>query len=188
MRKVLFVFALVILSLGASVVSAQVPNVQVFFGSDWPGAYGPTHLDQCPPDPPGTIIDSLYVVASNFGMWISAIEYQLVWPGIFGFISDNTGGLNIGNSPAGISTAWPFPINGYVPVLVNKVKFIYLCQLCLSGTNIPITVIPHPVSGFIQVVRWPDNLVFQGVGMISMICPTIPTEDTTWGNIKALYK
>jgi hypothetical protein len=188
MRKVLFVFsALLILSLGASIVSAQIPNVQVFFTSDW-GTYGATHLDQCPPDPPGTVLDSVYVVASNFNMWISAIEYKVNWPmPHFIILGEETGGLDIGNTSTGISTAWPFPINGYSPVAVCKVRFLYGCQLCLEGTDVPVTVVPHPISGLIQAIRWPDNAIFTGVGMESRICPTIPTEDTTWGNIKALY-
>jgi hypothetical protein len=184
MRKVLFVFsALLIISLGTSIVSAQTPNVQVFFDE----YFGQTHLDQCPPDAPMTKIDSFYVVASNFNMWVSAIEYGIVYPPQIMFIGDYSGGLDIGNSMAGIASSWPFPINGYNPVLVNKVTFMYNCQLCFEGMNIPIIVIPHPLTGFVRAVRWPDNGLVNGVGMTSLICPTVPAEETTWGNIKALY-
>jgi hypothetical protein len=188
MRKVLIIFfALLILGLGASISSAQIPNVQVFFTSDW-GTYGATHLDSCPPDPPGTVFDSLYVVASNFNMWMSAIEYQVIYPPAIMFLSDNNGGLNIGTSPTGISTAWPLPQNAYVPLSVNKVYFIYMCQRCYEGTNIPINVVPNPTTGLLQAVRWPDNITVPAIGMVSLICPTVPTEETTWGNIKALYE
>lgn len=183
MRKVLFIFsALLILSLGTSIVSAQTPNVQVFFDE----YFGQTHLAQCPPGAPGSVIDSAYVVASNFSMWISAIEYGIVYPPQLIFLGDDTGGLDIGNSGSGIASSWPFPINGYSPVLVNKIKFIYNCQLCFEQ-DIPIVVIPHPLTGFVRAVRWPDNNLFNGVGMTSLICPTVPAEETTWGNIKALY-
>ena len=183
MRKVLLVFsALLIISLGTSIVSAQTPNVQVHFNE----YFGQSHLGQCPPDPLLTKIDSFYVVANNFNMWMSAIEYQINFPMQIVPLGDNTGGLNIGSSSTGIATSWPFPINAFSPVLVNKVTFLYNCQLCFTQ-DIPIVVVPHSVTGFIRAVRWPDNAVINGVGMTSLICPTVPAEETTWGNIKALY-
>jgi hypothetical protein len=186
MRKVLIVLAaLMILSLGTSIVSAQpTPNVQVFF-DQW---FGKTALDACPPDAPGTVEGYLYVVASNFNCWIGGIEYMIDYPPEITFDADNTqGGLSIGDSETGLSTAWTFPLNGFSPVLVNRVTIIYNCQLCYEGPDIEITVVPHPVSGFVRCVRWTDNAIINGVGMKSLICPTVPTEETTWGNIKALY-
>lgn len=185
MRKVLIIStALLILVLGASISSAQIPNVQVYFTSDY-GTYGHTHLDSCPDVPGG--LDSLYVVASNFGMWMSAIEYKVVYPWIFTWLTDNTGGLDIGASPTGITSAWTFPLNAFFPVSVNKVYFLYNCQKCYEGTDIPIDVVPHPETGFVRAVRWPDDATVNAIGMRSLICPTIPTEETTWGTIKALY-
>jgi hypothetical protein len=181
MRKVLLVFsALLIISLGTSIVSAQTPNVQVFFEG------GTAHLDQCPADPPGTQLGHLYVIASNFNMWIQAIEYSIAYPPQMIFFGDNTGGLDIGNSPTGIATSWPFPINGYSSVLVNDVTFMWNCQLCFE-TDIQVVVNPHTITGFLRAVRWPDNVLFHGAGLVSTVCSTIPTEDTTWGSIKALY-
>jgi hypothetical protein len=192
MRKVLVVFsALLILVLGTSIVSAgaPVPNVQVYFSDPVWGSPDKASLDQCPPDPPGTVLDSLYVVAQNFDMWMSAIEYQVIYPPQIMWLSDNTGtGINIGSSPTGIATAWPLPQNAFVSFAANKVFFVYMCQLCYEGNNVPIIVVPHPVSGFLRAVRWPDNAVINGIGMTSLICPTIPVEETTWGNIKALYE
>ncbi len=189
MKKVLVIFsAMMLLTLGASWVHAggPIPNVQVYFTSDW-GTYGQAQIPECPPNPPGTVLDSLYVVANNFGMWMSAIEYQVIYPPQIMWLSDYTGGLDIGTSPTGIATAWPLPQNAFVPFAVNKVLFIYLCQLCYEGTNIPIDVVPHPDSGLLRAVRWPDNFIVHAIGMRSLICPTIPVEETTWGNIKALY-
>ena len=183
MKKVLFVFsALLILSLGTSIVSAQTPNVQVFFDE----YYGVTHLDSCPPESPGTVTGYLYVVASNFNCWISAIEYMIEYPPDLLFTLDMTGGLNLGTSQIGLATSWTFPINGFNPVLVNKVMFTFNCQLCFEQ-DIPITVVPHPDTGFLRIVRWSDSALISGVGMTSLICPTVPAEETTWGNIKALY-
>ncbi|MHC4326315.1 MAG: hypothetical protein ACYSUX_18750 [Planctomycetota bacterium] len=184
MRRVLLVFlALLIASLGTSIVSAQTPNVQVFFDE----YFGATHLEECPPDAPGTVTGYLYVVASNFGMWISAFEYAIDYPPQILPVVDITGGLDIGTSALGIATSWQYPINGYSPVLINKVMITFNCQLCYEGTNIPITVIPHPDTGFLRASRYPDYTLVNGVGMVSLICPTVPTEDTTWGTIKALY-
>jgi hypothetical protein len=123
-------------------------------------------------------------------MWMIAVEYQVLYPFQIIWLSDNTGGIDIGSSPVGIATSWPLPQNAFSPFAVNKVFFLYNCQLCYEGNNIPIDVVPSPtaISGQIQAVRWPDNVVFAAVGMRSLICPTIPVEETTWGNIKALYE
>ena len=181
MRKVLLVFsALLIISLGTSIVSAQTPNIQVFFEG------GTSVLDQCPAGPPGTVFGHMYVIASNFNMWISAVEYGITYPPQILFVGDNTGGLDIGNSQSGIATSWPFPINGYSSVLVNDVSFIYNCQLC-NDHDIAVVVGPHPLTGFCRAVRWPDNVLINGVGLTSYICQTVPNEETTWGSIKALY-
>ncbi|NIM20512.1 MAG: hypothetical protein GTO51_09825 [Candidatus Latescibacteria bacterium] len=181
MRRVLIVVAaLLIMSLGTSIVSAQVPYVEFVFSHRGGSA-------DCPPDPPGTVLDSAFVVANNFGMWMSAIEYGVSYPPEIIFLSDNTTGLNIGSSDVGISTAWPLPQNAFDPLIVNEVKFLWNCQGC-PETNIPIPVGPNTATGFLQAVRWPDNGLVSAVGMTSLICSTIPIEETTWGNIKALYK
>jgi hypothetical protein len=176
--------------MGASLVNAggPIPNIQVYFTSEW-GTYGQTHLQECPPDPPGTVVGTLYIVAINFNMWMSAVEYQVNYPPQFIWLADNTGGIDIGQSPTGIATSWPLPQNAFVPYAVNTVTFIYNCQLCNSGPNIPICVVPNPaaISGQVQAVRWPDGTLIPAIGMKSLICPTIPVEETSWGQIKALY-
>jgi hypothetical protein len=170
-----------IISLGTSIVSAQTPNVQVFFEG------GTAHLPECPPDMPGTVLGHMYVVASNFNMWIAAIEYGTSFPPQLNVLGMTTGGLDIIEPPfAGVATSWPFPINGFSPVVVNDITFIYNCQLCFE-TDIQVVLGPHPVTGFVRAVQWPDNTIVNGVGLVSTICSTIPTEDTTWGSIKALY-
>jgi hypothetical protein len=124
-------------------------------------------------------------------MWMQAVEYQVLYPPQIMWLADNTGtGINIGTSPTGIATAWPLPQNAFSSFAVNKVLFIYMCQLCYEGNNIPIVVVPNPtaISGQVQAIRWPDGGTVYGVGMTSLICPTVPVEETTWGNIKALYE
>ncbi len=193
MRKVLVVFsALLMLTLGASLVNAggPVPNVQVFFTSDW-GTYGATHLDECPMGTVGT----LYVVASNFNMWMNAIEFSLEIPALAGMTvvgeSYPNGGIAI-DAPSyvtpGVAIAWPLPMNAYVPVAVAEIAVFYGGLCCDEGTNHAIIVLPHVETGVVRAVRWPDTGEVLGVGMTSLICPTVPVEETTWGTIKALYQ
>lgn len=190
MRKVLVVVsALLVLALGASIVSAQIPNVQVYFTSDW-GTYGAAHLDQCPAGTVGT----LYVVANNFNMWMSAIEFYIEMPALLGMsvIAESypNDGLAIGTSyiSPGVAIAWPLPQNAYSPCLVAEITVLYGGVCCDEGENIPIIVHPHGDTGLVRAVRWPDNGTVLGVGQTSLICPTVPAEETTWGNIKALYE
>jgi hypothetical protein len=186
MRKVLVVSALLILVLGTSIASAQpIQNIQVYFTSEW-GAYGKTTLDECP----GPVLGTLYVVASNFNMWMIGVEYKVEYPPEVTWLADNTGGISdIGDSPTGIATAWSLPQNAFVPFAVNEVTVLYNCTGC-PRTDIPINVVPNPgaLSGQVHAVRWPDNVLIPAVGMVSLICPTIPVEETTWGTIKALYE
>jgi hypothetical protein len=185
MRKVLVILsALALLTVGTSLVQAQFPNVQVYFTSEW-DAYGKTTLEECP----GIgVIGTIYVVASNFNMWMSSIEYKVQYPPYVVFLADNTGGIDIGSSDIGIATAWPLPQNAFVPLAVNKPTIMYNCEGC-PCPNICFTVLPNPSapSGQVQAVRWPDNALIPGIGMVSYICPTVPAEDTSWGQIKALY-
>ncbi len=184
MRKVLsFLLALLILSLGASIVSAQIPFVQVYFDQYLTKA----SIDNCPDETPGSQVYSLYVGAVNFNCWMSAIEYKIEYPPEISFMGDNTGGLDIGSSPLGIATAWTFPLNAFGPALVNEVSILYLCQLCIGISEVAISVVPHPESGLVRAIRWPDNSFVDAVGQISLICTSVPAEETTWGSIKALY-
>ena len=180
------ILILLVTCFGVSIVTSQTPSVQVFFEYNG-GNYSGMHLDQCPPDPPGTVIDSFYVIANNFNMWISAIEYSIDFPQQLLFIAQHSGGLDIGTVITGIATAWPFPINGFEQVCVNKVTFLYMCHAC-NEIYIPIIVKTHPTTGFIRAVRWPDNIFVNGIGMISFICSVWPVEETTWGKVKALYQ
>jgi hypothetical protein len=187
MRKVLVVVsALLILALGTSITSAQtpIPNLQVYFTSDW-GTYGAAQLQTCP----GFVVGTIYVVANNFNMWMSAAEYQVLYPPEVIWVADNTGGIDIGSSPAGIATSWALPQNAFVPFAVNTVTVLYNCAGCPT-TDIPIVIVPNPgsISGQVQAVRWPDNSLIPAIGMTSLICPTVPAEETTWGSIKALYE
>ncbi|MFH1756205.1 MAG: hypothetical protein ABIA59_10950, partial [Candidatus Latescibacterota bacterium] len=144
------------------------------------------HKD-CPDDPPGTVLDSLYVVAEGFLSWYNAIEYKIVYPPEIIFQEDNTGGLDIGSSGAGIASGWALPFWEAKPHLINKVIFIWNCQ-GTQDEGIPITVVAHPVTGFIRAAEWGTRTFLYAEGMTGWIrASEVPVESTSWGRIKALY-
>jgi hypothetical protein len=62
------------------------------------------------------------------------------------------------------------------------------CESCDATYNdSPVTVDPHPSFGVLGITRWPDIVQVPGVGMTSLICSTLPVEQSTWGKVKALY-
>jgi hypothetical protein len=190
MKKILAV-AFVIAIVSASAVSAQTPFVQVYF--DYGSGADPTGV--CPPGPAGTVFDEVAVIAHNFNMWMTAIEYSIDYGPVLGFIADILvidGTLKIGNSPSGISLAFPIPQNAFGALMVQKASVLWLCDNCTPYPDTPFPqVLAHPAfsMGYIvQATRWPDVVVVDGLGMASTICPVIvPTEETTWGQLKSLY-
>ncbi len=180
-RSLLFVICLV---LCASTLSAGVPNVAIFFDKNLRYMSG-----SCPYAPVGTVLDTVYVVANNFDMWMNAIEYRIDYPPQLLYISDlppaNT--LVLGNSPYGITIAWTIPANAFIGLVVQKILVLWQCDGC-PGYNYPVVVNPHPMTGYLRAVRWPDLVTVDAIGMTSLICAVIPVEETTWGGIKALYR
>jgi hypothetical protein len=146
-------------------------------------------LQLSPFDSPGSHIDSLYVVAHNFNMSMSSIEYRIDYSPQLEFIFDLVGYTASieGTSSAGIKISFSPPMEAGRTQLVEIVLFYWLCQGCIY-TDVPVLVSPHPISGKIQAQRSPDGAMIEAVGMTSLVCPTIPVEDTSWGRIKALYK
>jgi hypothetical protein len=137
--------------------------------------------------------DSLYVVANNLAMWVSGVEYCIQYPPEILWFADRSGGLNIGSSPCvgdgsgGIATVWPLPRNSYEPLIVNNVLFIWQREGC-PFFNSPVKACANEQTGFLRATRYPDAVYVNMIGMLSLICPTCPVEETTWGNIKALYR
>lgn len=184
MKKVLAVaFVLAILSLGFS-ASAQVPYVQVFFdiGASVDAA-------DCPAIP---TVAELSVFAINFNMFIAAIDYQVVLPGLLTFLGDVpvAGALRIGTSvsPTGIAWSYPIPGNGWAPYKTQGISVFWNCIDCTGWEDSQILVLPYPSTGLLTAVSWPDLQPKYGIGMISTVCPFgVPTQNTTWGNVKSLY-
>jgi hypothetical protein len=191
-RALAGVLAIAFVGLMAAGAAAQAPFFQVYFDDASNGSYGET---QSPCGQPGTQA-SLYLVAQNWNMLVTAVDYQLFFPQALVFDHDEYpvvpgGYLNIGDSNKGNAISWGLPRNGFSPLLLvtTKVYWTGLCD-CAAGPQ-ALVVGPYPESGNNSPtgVRWPDYVIFPAVGMTSLICPgPVATSETTWGGIKALYR
>jgi hypothetical protein len=186
MKKVLaVVLAAALLGVSSFGVSAQVPNVQAYFDAN---------LTETSRDCQGVgVLQDVFIVANNFNMFLSAIEYGVDYSGAaaeliyLGEIS--AAPLALGTTPIGVAQSWNLPQNAFGPLVVMKVIMQWNCDACqLPAQNAPIVVVPHQVSGFLRGVRWPDQLLVTGLGMTSVVCAgPVPVQETTWGQIKSLY-
>ena len=188
MKKILVVVCAVAFCLGAASVDAQVPYVQPYFDE----LHTVTVLDECPTEPLGR----LYIVAHNWGMFMSAIEYQINYAPQITFLGDfidEDAILSIGLSPTGIALAWKgAPGVAFTSLRLQEVSVAYTCEACVDQ-NITVTVVKHPDSDptmpghLVRALDFNQN-EYWGVGMTAVICPTVPVDETTWGGIKAQYK
>jgi hypothetical protein len=180
-RVFVIVVALGLIALGAQTVAAQqLPHLMLYFDDLY--TVGSK-------DCPGVALDSCYIVAKNFDMWLQAIEFQVLYPPEMAWIADDAGtALVIGDTPSGIAASWPLPQNAFVPYAVAKVTFMWNCVAGCPQTDVPIRIISHPGSTKLRAIRWPDLGEIFPIGMTSLICAIIPVEETSWGKIKALYK
>ena len=190
MRKSLLLIAIVFTSAITGSAFAQ-PNIQIYFDDGL--TLGSAN---CPNAPIGTVMDTLYVVANNFDAWISAVEFQVFYPPQLFFVADNLDTpLSIGSSPTGISIAWATPKSCFGSTVLAQVLVIWQCNDCVSivggvpNPDAPIDIGPNPGQNLTaaRAVEWPNQTTFDIVGMRSLICATVPVEETTWGQIKALY-
>jgi hypothetical protein len=176
------VFALLVLTLvGATVASAQTPFIAVYFDQH------PTFSLQ--KDCPGPMQDELYVMLVNANAFVSGAEYRVAYPGSMTWLADtNTPPVTIGASPVGIALGFNLPQNGFFALLLHTVSIFWECSDC-AVTNDPITVFssPHNPAGKIQYTDWPNFELFDAIGLTSQVCATVATEETTWGQVKALY-
>jgi hypothetical protein len=186
MKKASFVpFVLALLLAGMVTASAQVPTVSAVYDIDTMEMTA-----TCPNAPVGSVIDTLWVVAEGFNIWINAIEYTIELPNAFTWLSDivGTGAISIGNSQTGIGIAYPLPANGYDPLLVQILVFVWMCDACGPAVeNSTIVVSGYPSSGKVRAVRWPDLVTVDAIGLTSTVCSLSPVEQTTWGHIKAMF-
>jgi len=174
------------LLLSAAPADAQIPNVQVYFDENLQHTQGFCQGE--------TVLDTLYLVANNFNMFLSTIEFKILYPqqGQLIWINDlhTNNPLWLGFSPTGITITWPAPQNAYGPLPFMAIEVLWVCDECETfGPWSTLVVVPHPGTGKLQAIRWPDFVTIDPVGMTSIICPqTIANEETTWGRVKALYR
>lgn len=183
MRKVLaVVIVAAILSIGALSAFAQVPNVQVYFDEN---------LTQTQSNCGGFLVpDTLNVVANNFNMLLSTIEFSIIPPTTKAlYVGDvhRPDALWLGSSPTGVTITYSIPHNAFVPFVCMRYAILWLCDTC-DAVSEPIIVGPEPFEGVVAAIEWQTFRKVVGVGMTSLICPgVISTEESTWGRVKALY-
>ena len=180
MKTLLRVTAVLAVSLMAVGAQAQMsPTVGVFFDQSF------TQMaEDCPS---GGGIDSAFVVAMNFNTFISGIEYSINYPTTMTWVGDyGTPPVTIGQTPAGISEGFGLPQNGFLPIVVAKVLFLWNCNGCTIEDD-PIIVSPHPLTGYVRATDFPNYNFIDAIGMTSLVCATVPTEETSWGRIKSQY-
>lgn len=193
MKKALAgVLAVALAGVLAGSAMAQVPNVQVYFD--------PAHTQTqttCPGGAPfaGPPVE-LYVVANNWNMNITGIDFSISYPPSLVWIADNLPDpltqVAIGQSPTGVAVAYANCcfLNGFQSVEVLRPLVIWGVCDCNQPPQ-AVVVGGYTPLGKTQptVVRKEDFAEFSGVGMTSLICPgAIATEPTTWGQVKALYR
>jgi hypothetical protein len=107
------------------------------------------------------------------------------------FLGDHMIGdaISIGNSAVGIGIAFPTPVPAFDQRVVQTVTVLWMCDDCApTNQDAPMIVMPYPGQPWVRAVEWPGLDPHIGVGMTSLICSTSPVQETTWGQIKALYQ
>ena len=171
--------ALTVLTVCTGMAWAQTPTVRVYFDSQLTA-----ESKDCPG---GGGVDSMFVVAQDFGNFIAGVELAIMFPPSMTWIADtNKPPASIGNSVTGISIGFPLPQNAFGKLEVYTVIFNWNCSGCVV-TDGAVVVSPHPITGFVRATQWPTLQFINATGMTGLVCPTVPVEDTTWGRVKALY-
>jgi hypothetical protein len=173
---------LVVVALMATVVaaSAQTPYIAVYFDQ---------YLTQETKDCPGPMMDTWYVAAKNFNAFLTGAEFAIQYPAAVAFLGDaNTPPVTVGNTQTGISMGFALPANGFFDVFLCNVNVFWNCSSCVEPyLNNAVKVVANPVTGFLGVTDFPQYNAIPAVGLTSFICATVPAEDTSWGQVKALY-
>lgn len=192
MKKALAgVLAVAMAGVFAGSAMAQVPNVQVYFD--------PAHTQTQTNCPGGTPFAgppvNVYVVANNWNMTISGIDFSISYPPSLVWVGDHltdpSTQVSIGQSPTGIAiaTANCCPFDGFTSVEVLRPLVIWGNCDCAGGPQPLVVGGADPSKTGPTAVRREDFVEFPGVGMTSLICPgPIATQPTTWGQVKALYR
>lgn len=182
--KAFLIAALVLLVPAA--IAAQ-PTMGVYF------TYTPFNIYYSP-SYAGELFDG-YVYVHNTDCYLTAAEFMVVigHPNIqltgFDLLP---GWINLGSPLSGLSiSGWP-PLDGWNPGynLICTLHFLAIeyCEV-YGGTlvEIPIQIVPHPDTGRVAGTCWPDNYMFDYIGLTSKLCPFgTATEEQSWGAIKSM--
>lgn len=186
MRTFVAVFALALTIVLVGAASAQIPFIAVYFDEYY-------SIEALPPPPcsdpcPGIgVLDNMWIALANANTYVSAVEFKVNYPPETVWLADlDVQPVTFGNTRDGISMAWALPQNGYVAVPICKVQFMWNCDHCASA-NIPVVVVANPHTGFLGYTDFPAYNLHNAVGLTALICACVPAEDTTWGQVKALY-
>jgi hypothetical protein len=183
MKSVLAVVLVVaLIGLGAHSASAQLPYVQAYFDFNW---------TQTAMDCPGPALQDLYIVAHNYNTFLIVAEFSVSLPPSLAYTGFHSSALLKVGDPVlgGVSLSWQTPQDAFSPFLFCVLQAIWNCDDCAGGPE-PVVVLPHPQTQALTIVTWPGIEVdTSGIGMISVVCPEpTPVEETSWGQIKALYE
>jgi hypothetical protein len=196
MKKALAgVLAVALAGVMAGSAVAQVPNIQVYFD--------PAHTlaqTNCPGTPPFSGLPvELYVVMNNWNMNIAGVDFSIAYPPqmqwLFDNLPDPDTSVMLGNSPTGIAIAYAncCAQDGFQAVEVLRPSILWGVCDCNSA---PVGGYPLVVGGYTPLgktqpsaIRKEDFVEIAGIGMTSLVCPGIvATEQSTWGQVKALYR
>jgi hypothetical protein len=193
MKKALAgVLAVTLAGCMAGAAVAQVPYVQVYFDDALNETQSPCMNQPGGSGPPV----ALHVVYVNWNMNMAEVEFSIAYPPALIWIADQLTDpdtqASLGSSPGGvaIATANCCPFNGFAPAEVLRPIVLWGNCDCNQGPQ-PLVVGGYTPFGETQptAVRKEDFEQFHGIGMTSLICPgPIATEQSTWGQVKALYR
>ncbi|UCG52977.1 MAG: hypothetical protein JSW58_05310 [Candidatus Latescibacterota bacterium] len=193
----------VVIALSVVITNAQTPYVAVYFDRTFQTEAKPPYP---PPQPcPGVgVFDTLYVAASNFNILVTGAEFQIDYPALYmtwvgewspTFTHPQFGELaywpvKLGTSPTGVSLgAGDITFqNGFAgAVRLLEVLIMWTCDVCTVEQGLIVNGNPLGFGTFPALIERETYIPYFGIGMTALVCATLPTEETTWSRVKALY-
>ena len=176
-------FALVAVAfIGIGTADAQTPTIGVYFDE-----FGSVETKDCPGD---GMLDQVYFYLRNANTQVSGVQFRVSYGPYLNWVGDNlTTQVEIGATFSGLAASWALPQNGFFPVNIGSAFVEWICPTGCNPTNSPVIVLADSNAGETEVLwtDWPAFQISTAVGLTALVCATVPTEDTTWGGIKALY-
>lgn len=179
----LLLFGVCTLIAGSAI--AQVPTIGIYFDRE---------MTRTSYNCVGSgVIDTMFVGGKEFNTWISTVEFRVHFDGAnLVPISEvaPAGALKLGTSySAGTTINFPAQRNGYFPFEILKIAILWQCDDCGSATNDDlISVMPHAGTGNLEAIEFGTYQVIPATAKGAVSCGLVPTEQTSWGRVKALYK